>query len=112
MVYKINRINKLNQKAELQKLEKIPDGAGGFGVNWIKVKNVWIDIKLISNSINNKYNMLEIKATHVITIRKLNNIDKNVRFVCNDGVFVVKYVGEVVGGFVEVVCEKLNFENI
>ena len=41
-------------------------------------------------------------------VRRLNNIDKSVRFVCGDGVFVVKYVGEAVGGFVEVVCERVE----
>lgn len=108
MVYKINRINKLSKKVELQKLEKTPDGAGGFGINWVKIKDIWANIELVNNTISNKYNMLEIKATHVVTVRRLNNIDKSVRFVCGDGVFVVKYVGEAVGGFVEVVCERVE----
>ena len=102
------RINKLNKKVELQKLKKLPDGVGGFEVKWTKIKDLWVNIRLISNSINDRYDMLEVRATHIITVRKLNNVDKSVRFVCNDGVYVVKYVNDVEGGFVEVVCEVVE----
>ena len=102
------RINKLNKKVELQKLEKLPDGVGGFEVKWTKIEDLWVNIRLISNSINDRYDMLEVRATHIITVRKLNNIDKYMRFVCNDVVYAVKYVNDVGGGFVEVVCEVVE----
>ena len=35
---KINFINKLNKKLELQELIKMPDGAGGFIQKWNKIK--------------------------------------------------------------------------
>lgn len=100
-----NKINKLNKKIELQTLEKVPDGAGGFNTNWIKVKDIWGNIESINNINTNNYSMLEIKATHLITIRSLNNINKNNRLVYNNVIFTIKYINNLNNNFTDIICE-------
>ncbi len=104
---KINFINKLNKKLELQELIKMPDGAGGFIQKWNKIKDVWGNIELVSNTTNTTFNILEIKATHVITIRKFNNINLNMRFIYDNSVYNIKYIDNLNKNFTEIICERI-----
>lgn len=104
-----HKINSLNKKLELQKFEKRSDGVGGIVGTWVKIKNIWGSIELISNKINNNYNMLEIKATHIIVVRSLNNINNNMRFIYNDNIFYIKYLNNLNNRFTELVCECTQY---
>lgn len=99
------KINNLSRQLELQELNKTSDGAGGYNTEWIKVKNIWGSIDLISNTSNTNYEILEIKATHIIIVRSLNNINNNMRFLYNDKVYVIKYINNLDKYFTEVICE-------
>ncbi len=100
------RTNDLNKKLELQKIIKIEDGAGGFNVSWEKVKDVWGKVELLSNITNKNFDILELKATHLIVVRRLNNININMRFIYNDVIYVIKYINNLDNYFAEIICEE------
>ena len=100
-----NKINNLNKKLELQELIKESDGAGGYKTEWKTIKTIWGDIKLISNYTNTNYSMLELKATHIITVRSFNNINNNMRFIYNDNIYIIKYINDLNNNFTEIICE-------
>lgn len=102
-----NKINNLNKKLELQEEYKTPDGIGGFVCEWKKVKNIWGNISVVSNNISTTYNILEIKATHVIIVRKLNNINNNMRFIYNSFIYNIKYINDLDNYYTEIICEKI-----
>ena len=104
---KNNIINHLNKKLELQELVKVDDGVGGFISEWRKVKDLWGSIEIISNTTNTTFNILEIKATHTITVRKFNNIDNNMRFVHKNSIYDIKYVDNLDNYFTKIICEKI-----
>lgn len=102
-----NKINNLNKKLELQEEYKTPDEIGGFICEWKKVKNIWGSISLVSNNISTTYNILEIKATHIITVRRLNNINNNMRFIYNSFIYNIKYINDLDNYYTEVICERI-----
>lgn len=106
MVKYYNKINSLNKRLELQKPIKETDGVGGYNITWEKVKNVWGSIDLISNISNSNYSMLEIKATHLIVVRYLNNINIGMRFLHNNKIFNIKYINNIDKNFTEIICES------
>ncbi|MDR2778228.1 MAG: phage head closure protein [Rickettsiales bacterium] len=105
---KIGRINELNRRLELQELVKNPDGAGGFVGQWITVRNIWGNIKMLSNIPNTTFSFLEIRATHLITVRKHNNININMRFLYNNDYYNIKYLNNLDYYFIEAICDKIS----
>jgi SPP1 family predicted phage head-tail adaptor len=103
-----SKINYLNRKLELQKFEKTQDGAGGFLGEWVTVKYLWGNIQMISNTQDTKFSTLEIKATHMITLRKINIINFNMRFIYNNDIYNIKYIDNLDNNFMELICEKLS----
>ncbi len=104
---KNNIINHLNKKLELQELVKVADGVGGFLSEWRKIKDLWGNIEIISNATNTTFNILEVKATHTITVRKFNNIDNNMRFIHKNSIYDIKYVDNLDNYFTKIICEKI-----
>lgn len=101
------KTNDLNKKIELQELTKIDDGAGGFITEWESVKYLWAKVELLANLSNKNFEVLELKASHLIVVRKLNNIDNNMRFAYNDNIYVIKYINNLDKYFTEIICEQL-----
>ncbi|MDR2777554.1 MAG: head-tail adaptor protein, partial [Rickettsiales bacterium] len=81
---KIGRINELNKRLEIQELIKTPDGAGGFIGQWVTIGKIWGSIKMLSNVPNTTFNFLEIRATHLVVVRKPSIININMRFYYNN----------------------------
>ncbi|MDR1499177.1 MAG: phage head closure protein [Rickettsiales bacterium] len=104
------RTNDLNRKVKLQQLTKTSDGAGGFITQWESVKDVWCKIELISNITNRNFGVLETGATHLVVVRRLNNIDKNTRFMYNNSIFNIKHLNDLDNNFTEIICEKIDIE--
>jgi SPP1 family predicted phage head-tail adaptor len=102
-----SKINELSRKLELQELEKIPDGAGGFLCQWKTIKYLWGNIQMISNSQSTQFSTLEIKATHLVTIRKAHTINFNMRFIYKNDIYNIKYLNDLDDYFIEIVCEKV-----
>jgi SPP1 family predicted phage head-tail adaptor len=102
-----SRINELSRKLELQELGKTPDGAGGFLCEWVTVKYLWGNIQMISNTQNTKFSALEIKATHLITLRKTNVINFDMRFIYHNDIYNIKYIDNLDNYFMEIICEKV-----
>lgn len=100
-------INRLNKKLELQELIKTSDGVGGFLSEWKKIKDIWGSIEVISNTSNTTFNILEIKATHTIIVRKFNNINNNMRFIHKNSTYDIKYIDNLDNYFTEIICEKI-----
>lgn len=100
------RTNDLNKKLELQESIKTEDGAGGFDIVWKKVKDVWGKIELLSNITNKNFDILELKATHLIVVRRLNNININMRFIYANKIYIIKYINNLDNYFTEIICEE------
>lgn len=100
------RTNDLNKKIELQKMVKIEDGAGGFKVQWEKIKDLWAKVELLSNISNKNFDILQLKATHMVVVRRLNNIDSSMRFLFNGNIFAIKYINNLDNYFTEIICEE------
>ncbi|MDR1494929.1 MAG: phage head closure protein [Rickettsiales bacterium] len=105
---KIGKINELSKRLELQELVRTSDGAGGFTNHWETLKYVWGNIKILSNAQNSTFNLLEIKATHLITLRRPNIITTNMRFINNNDIYNIKYLNDLDNYFLEVICEKIS----
>ncbi|MDR1425460.1 MAG: phage head closure protein [Rickettsiales bacterium] len=103
---KINRINELNRRLELQELVRTPDGAGGFIGQWMTLRNIWGSIKMLSTVQNTTFNFLEIRATHLITLRKAGIITIDMRFVHKNDIYNIKYLNDLDNYFSEVICER------
>lgn len=102
------RTNNLNKKIELQESIKVSDGIGGYIIKWIKIKNIWAKVELISNISNKNFDILELKATHLIVVRYLNSINNNMRFVYKNIIYNIKYINNLDNYFTEVICEEDN----
>ena len=61
---------KLNSKITIKRLEKTPDGFGGFTSTLSDVATVWCDIKQLSGDINEKFGKREQDLQIEILMRK------------------------------------------
>ena len=100
------KTNDLNKKIELQEMTKAEDGAGGFEVHWEKVKDLWAKVELLLNITNKNFDVLQLKATHLVVVRRLNNINTNMRFLYNGSIFSIKYINNLDNYFTEIICNE------
>ncbi|MDR3078717.1 MAG: phage head closure protein [Rickettsiales bacterium] len=105
---RVGKINELSRRLELQELARVPDGAGGFEGQWKTLKHLWGNIKMLSSTQNSTFNFLEIKATHLITLRKQSGVTINMRFLHNNDIYNIKYLNDLDNYFLEVICEKVT----
>ena len=60
---------KLRQRVEIQRRDKVPDGGGGWSVDWVKVASPWAWIKPMSGSEGLVAMQLQAQVSHDIIIR-------------------------------------------
>ena len=64
-------------------------------------------IELINNSIITNHEVVEGKNQLLITIRKNNDIDKNMRIVYNEIILYIKYIDNLNKYYTELYCEEI-----
>ena len=80
--------NSLSEK--IQKKTNTEDGFGGFIEEWVKVKDVWAEIKPITIFENFEADRINEKITHTITLRYLSDLKNDNRIKYGNRIFNIK----------------------
>ena len=105
MNFKVNyNINQLNKRIIIENLTHNTENDCKI---WQTVDVLWAKIELINNSIITNHGVVEGKNQLLITIRKNNNIDKNMRIVYNEIVLYIKYIDNLNNYYTKLYCEEI-----
>lgn len=85
-----NLIDRLNRRIEIQKKSNTEDGFGGFIEEWVKLMNVWAEIKPTTIFENFEANGTSEKITHIITLRYFSDLKTDNRIKYNNRIFNIK----------------------
>ncbi len=85
-----NLIDRLNRRVEIQKKTNTEDGFGGFIEEWVKVRDVWAEIKPTTIFENFEADRINEKVTHIITLRYFSDLKNDNRIKYNDRIFNIK----------------------
>ncbi len=83
-------VDRLNRRVEIQKKTNTEDGFGGFIEEWVKVKDVWAEIKPITIFENFEADRINEKITHTITLRYLSDLKNDNRIKYGNRIFNIK----------------------
>lgn len=66
----MSRVGDMNERAQIQRLNRTPDGSGGFtNTTWVNVKEVWCKVSALSGRQLMEAQKLESTVTHVVRMR-------------------------------------------
>jgi len=88
-------IIKLNKKFELQEKQTLPDTMGGEYVQWVKKKDVWLNIVKVSDSVAYQLSRLNKTTTHKAYSRYDSTITDEMRFVRNEEIYMITSVNNI-----------------
>jgi len=77
-------------RAILQHKTRVSDGEGGFIVDWVDLKTVWLTVKPIKSSEMIKYQKLTDEISHIVKMRYDPTIVSTQRFKFNSRVLEIK----------------------
>lgn len=77
-------------RAILQHKTRVPDGEGGFIVDWADLKLVWLTVKPISSSEMIKYQKLTDEISHIVKMRYDPTIKSTYRIKFNNRILEIK----------------------
>lgn len=86
------RPEKLRHRAELQKLEEVPDGSGGWETTWVKEKDIWCWIRPTSGSQRLESMRRDSEVSHEIFARFETGISTDHRIAYKSKVYRLEAV--------------------